>query len=1102
MLIKKIKLSLFIFITAAFLLLVFAAIVAAAQYDRSTDTSLDLWLEEYVQSVGSQLDADLSPEPKVTTQPAEEVTTSSAVLYGQLEIGPEDEVTVFFYWGETGEGLLNETPTSTMNNSGLFDREIAGLQPDTEYEFRAAVKWNGEERTGSILTFTTDKIIPTLITRPATDVTTDSATLNMDFTLGNYDSVEARFQWRQVGESWATTAWQIYLTDNSHAEPLSGLESNAGYEFYGQIRYNQTVIDGSVVSFNTLPEIMAVAGIVYEDEAINPVGSGVQVALSVNGNAATTTETDSSGRYDFVSVIASENDKIAVYLPGQNKATAVLKTDGENIEDLDLYFDRLILRSRIGQLANTELLTAHNGSQDILYSISNNNLTASSTAKLLIWPDSPFFPGGEVITIESASSTSPAGDLEIKTGAELNMAANTLRVGGNFLNSGAFNKSAGQLTVFHAAAEGHIIDIGAGNFENIRLENSGSWSFEAATTTIDGYLRLIDSATLSGGNDLVVRGGTIDCASGPACGTINLSSGTVFLEGTGDLGTSGLLADWTFNNLILGDRTSSATTVSRLASSSSLVIANDLTIQENHTWVAPRNGVNFLIGGHYLNNGLFDHNSGQVEFGGSSRQTIAGNLTGDSAFNNLVFTNTFGADEPFEPGIVLSATTSAAASTIVTPSVRVQFQAGVTFYFDNINWHGQATATRIFLRSSEPGEQWFLNVNSNPVYYVNVRDSNAAGSSNPIDATDPGNFNAGNNDNWNFYQEYLAESQNWRFFMDKTNQTPQNYLANENQTPSYLLPGTTIKLRMTIKEMTGTDGENIKMRIQYATSSDFSTGVSFLPEKDNCTSTDAWCYGSGAGQDNQLLASTTLSDSEVVATHNESGISASSYTHASSTAAEWEFTIKNNLAEEGQVYYFRAYDQTNGQPVFYRENYRYPSIMPGAADLSFAVEGLPAGTSTRGVSTTVTSTPSGIPFENLPFGQSQVGAHRFSFFANAPQGYQLFVSQTQDLMSASGEIIFPINCSNESPCAWNIDGQSSVYGYHAGDDTLCQGFASRFAPENTYARFETSPREISCHPFPTDSEKITDFIFRAESNQMQPAGHYISEIVYIVVPVF
>lgn len=1097
------KISLSIFTTVALLLLISAAIVMAAQYDRSVGDDLDLWLEEYVQPVGAELDADLSSEPSVTTRPAADIATSSAVLHGELDIGPEDEVLVFFFWGETEEGLLNETPTSTMNDSGPFDRKIIDLQPDTEYEFRAAARWNGEEKVGAILTFTTDKIIPTVTTQPASDITAFDATLNMDFTLGGYDSIEARFQWRKAGESWTTTTWQTYFDNGSHFEFISGLESNTGYEFYGQLRYNQTVIDGNILPFDTLPEIIAVSGLVYEDEETNPVNSGLIVSLSVNGNTATTTETDENGRYAFTNIIASESDKISVYLSGNNKATAVLKTDGEDIENLDLYFERLILRTQIGEITNVELESAHNGSSHILYLISSNNLIVSSTAKLLIWQNSVFSPGGEVVTAESASSTLPAGDLEIKTGAELKMAENTLRTGGNFLNSGTFSKSSGQLTVFNAATEGHIIDIGASNFENIRFENNGSWSFEAATTTIEGYLRIIDNATLSGGNDIVVRGGTIDCASGPSCGVVNLSSGTVFLENTGDLGTSGLAADWIFNNLALGDSTAVATTTSRFANSSSLVISGHLTIQENHAFIGPQNGVDFAIKGNYTNNGLFVHNNGRVEFSGTSEQTISGNLTDSSAFNILTFTNNSGSDEPFEPGIVLTATTTGATSTIVTPSVRVQFQAGSTFYFNNINWNGQATTSRVFLRSSNPGQHWRLTINSNPVYYVNVQDSDASGSANPVDATDASNFDAGNNENWNFYTDYLPRSQNWRFFADEKNETPAYALADENQTPSYLLPDKTIKLRLTINEIAGVEGENIKMRIQYATSSDFSENVNFLPEIGDCTSADAWCYGSAAGEDNQLLASTTLSDAEVAATHNQSGISTSSYTHLASTTAEWEFTLYNNSTEEGVVYYFRAYDNTNNQAVEKNEAYSYPSIIPGAADLSFAVEGLPAGTSTRGVITTVNSSPVSVPFNNLPFGQSQIGAHRFNLSTNAPQGYQLFVFQTQDLMAASGEIILPLGCTNESPCAWDVGENPSGYGYHAGDDALCEGTSGRFAAEDSYARFETVPREIGCHPLPTSQDSIIfDFIFRIEATEMQSAGQYINEVVYLVMPTF
>ncbi len=351
---------------------------------------------------------------------------------------------------------------------------------------------------------------------------------------------------------------------------------------------------------------------------------------------------------------------------------------------------------------------------------------------------------------------------------------------------------------------------------------------------------------------------------------------------------------------------------------------------------------------------------------------------------------------------------------------------------------------------------------------------------------------------------YTPRSQNWQWFSDDQNETPQYPLADENQTPSYLSSGETIKLRISIAEIGGaTNGQNVKMRLEWATSSDFAQSY-FVEEISDCLSTSTWCYADGGGEDNDLLSTTTLSDTEFVATHNESGISSSTYTHLADTSSEWEFTIQNNNTQEGQVYFFRTYyyEASSTGPVLTGTGKSYPSIIPGASQISFSVEGLPAGTTTENVTTNVATTPTGISFNTLPFNISQVAGQRFIVSTNAPKGYQVFVFQRDNLRSSVDNIIFPIEGTNEYPTSWSVS-TSSAYGYHTGDDTLSDiGYgSSRFAADNSYAKFEDNPKEISYHPFPIDNF-VFDLIFRVQTTEVQPPGDYQSEIVYIIVPVF
>jgi len=95
-------------------------------------------------------------------------------------------------------------------------------------------------------------VYPTVTTQAATTITTDSATLNMSYTVGNFSSVQVRFACKRSTDSaWSYTAWVSKGADGTHAEPLTGLISQTEYEFKAQLKYNGTVIDGNTLQFTT-----------------------------------------------------------------------------------------------------------------------------------------------------------------------------------------------------------------------------------------------------------------------------------------------------------------------------------------------------------------------------------------------------------------------------------------------------------------------------------------------------------------------------------------------------------------------------------------------------------------------------------------------------------------------------------------------------------------------------------------------------------------------------------------------------------------------------------------------------------------------------------
>jgi hypothetical protein len=358
---------------------------------------------------------------------------------------------------------------------------------------------------------------------------------------------------------------------------------------------------------------------------------------------------------------------------------------------------------------------------------------------------------------------------------------------------------------------------------------------------------------------------------------------------------------------------------------------------------------------------------------------------------------------------------------------------------------------------------------------------------------------------------YAPESQNWRWFEDAQNVTPSSPLSLENVSPVDVAFNDSIKLRITLSEMKNISGENVKFRLQFSEYSNFSDAVYYVAESEGCDSLDYWCYADGGGVDGEVILETTLSDSDACSagvgigcgTHNESGETLSTFTHQAGGATEFEFTLRHAGARANATYFFRVYDATNNEPVLVADSATYPSLSTEGASLDFSVVGLSEGTSTRGITTDVSTSPTLISFGSLPLGTPFHAAHRKIISTNGTQGYQLLMYFDQGLMNSSGEAIPPVLGTNSSPLSWSngcLESAVGCFGYHAGDDVLSGG-STRFSAYDTYAQPETEPREISYSSGPVINEEI-DVVFKVQISQMQAGGSYESSVSFIIVPVF
>ena len=98
---------------------------------------------------------------------------------------------------------------------------------------------------------------PTVTTQAATEVSTLRATLNMNYTVGGYSSVQVRFACKESADTeWSYTDWVSKAVDGTHAELLThsvfNINNNTDYDFKAQLKYSDTVYGETVIEGATL----------------------------------------------------------------------------------------------------------------------------------------------------------------------------------------------------------------------------------------------------------------------------------------------------------------------------------------------------------------------------------------------------------------------------------------------------------------------------------------------------------------------------------------------------------------------------------------------------------------------------------------------------------------------------------------------------------------------------------------------------------------------------------------------------------------------------------------------------------------------------------
>jgi len=166
------------------------------------------------------------------------------------------------------DGALVDAAASHPSANNISGNDVFGVYNGGTGTLNATCNWWGDasgpyepttnpqgkgDSVSDNVVFTPWVAVPTVATQPASEVRVYSATLNLNYTVGScYGPAQVRFAYRKSASTgWTYTDWVFKTADGTHAQALTGLDSNVEYQFRAQLRYQETLIEGNTLTFVT-----------------------------------------------------------------------------------------------------------------------------------------------------------------------------------------------------------------------------------------------------------------------------------------------------------------------------------------------------------------------------------------------------------------------------------------------------------------------------------------------------------------------------------------------------------------------------------------------------------------------------------------------------------------------------------------------------------------------------------------------------------------------------------------------------------------------------------------------------------------------------------
>lgn len=168
----------------------------------------------------------------------------------------------------------------------------------------------------------------------------------------------------------------------------------------------------------------------------------------------------------------------------------------------------------------------------------------------------------------------------------------------------------------------------------------------------------------------------------------------------------------------------------------------------------------------------------------------------------------------------------------------------------------------------------------------------------------------------------------------------------------------------------------------------------------------------------------------------------------------------------------------------------------------------------NGATLDVVTTANTIPFGTLADEDPNTAAHDITVETNSVNGYQVTVKYIDPGSSAplndGANNIDNFTGTNASPTSWatgapaggvaNVN--TGFFGYTTEDFTLGTGTTNRFS-SNNWAGFSTTPAELIYNAAaPAGGSESKRVGWRAEVNELQPAGNYTGTVILVATPTY